>query len=207
MENPSVSEDFPNITGSVPQMIQATMERFRNNFIRDKIIKVSGQMESVRIANYPYEAVEEAVVNAFYHRDYMSCEPVTIEIEPDCINIISFPGIDRSISQKTIMEGRRFISRYYRNRCLGEFLKELDLSEGHSTGISTIQDELEKNGSPRAEFFTDEDRRATRIRIPIHPAFLTDNDTDAEVTKKATKKSNGKNTKTIRRDKKADVRW
>ena len=29
-----------------------------------------------------------------------------------------------------------------------------------------------KNGSPRAEFFTDEARRATRVRIPIHPAFL-----------------------------------
>lgn len=33
---------------------------------------------------------------------------------------------------------------------------------------------VEKNGSSRAEFFTDEDRRAMRIRIPIHPAFLED---------------------------------
>jgi ATP-dependent DNA helicase RecG len=102
----------------------------------------------------------------------MSYEPVTIEIEPDCINIMNFPGIDRSISEKTIAEGKRFVSRYYRNRRLGEFLKELDLSEGHSSGIPTIQEELEKNGSPRAEFFTDEDRRAMRIRIPIHPAFI-----------------------------------
>lgn len=129
-----------------------------------------------------------------YHRDYMSFEPVTIEIEPDCINIMNFPGIDRSISEKTIAEGKRFVSRYYRNRRLGEFLKELDLSEGHSSGIPTIQEELEKNGSPRAEFFTDEDRRATRIRIPIHPAFLK---TDDEVSlpdsyEKATKKSSKK---------------
>ncbi len=102
----------------------------------------------------------------------MFCELVTIEIEPDCINIMNFPGIDRSISEKTIAEGKRFVSRYYRNRRLGEFLKELDLSEGHSSGIPTIQEELEKNGSPRAEFFTDEDRRAMRIRIPIHPTFL-----------------------------------
>ena len=176
IENPSISEDFPNITGSVPQMIQATMERFRNVFIREKVIKVPNQMEALRIFNYPYQAIEEAVVNAFYHRDYMSYEPVTIEIEPDCINIMNFPGIDRSISEKTIAEGKRFVSRYYRNRRLGEFLKELDLSEGHSSGIPTIQEELEKNGSPRAEFFTDEDRRAMRIRIPIHPAFLENND-------------------------------
>lgn len=72
IENPSVSEDFPNITGSVPQMIQATMERFRNLFIREKVIKVPNQMEALRIKNYPYQAIEEAVVNAFYHRDYMS---------------------------------------------------------------------------------------------------------------------------------------
>lgn len=175
IKNPSVSEDFPNITGSVPQMIQATMERFRNLIIREKVIKVSNQMEALRIMNYPYQAIEEAVVNALYHRDYMSCEPVTIEIEPDCINIINFPGIDRSISEKTISEGERFVSRYYRNRRLGEFLKELELSEGHSSGIPTIQEELEKNGSPRAEFFTDEDRRAMRIKIPIHPAFLDRN--------------------------------
>lgn len=194
VENPSISEDFPNITGSVPQMIQATMERFRNLIIREKVIKVPNQMEALRIFNYPYQAIEEAVVNAFYHRDYMSYEPVTIEIEPDCINIMNFPGIDRSISEKTIAEGKRFVSRYYRNRRLGEFLKELDLSEGHSSGIPTIQEELEKNGSPRAEFFTDEDRRAMRIRIPIHPAFL---EADDEVLlpdsyEKATKKSSKK---------------
>lgn len=103
---------------------------------------------------------------------------------------MNFPGIDRSISEKTIAEGKRFVSRYYRNRRLGEFLKELDLSEGHSSGIPTIQEELEKNGSPRAEFFTDDDRRAMRIRIPIHPAFLENNDEDSAVYsyEKATKK-------------------
>lgn len=63
---------------------------------------------------------------------------------------MNFPGIDRSVSEKTIAEGKRFVSRYYRNRRLGEFLKELDLSEGHSSGIPTIQEELTRNGSPRA---------------------------------------------------------
>ena len=174
VENPSISEDYPIITGSVPQIIQATMDRFRNLIICEKVIKVPDRMEALRIFNYPYLAIEEAVVNAFYHRDYLSYEPVTIEIEPDCINIMNFPGIDRSISDKTIAEGKRFVSRYYRNRRLGEFFKELDLSEGHSSGIPTIQEELERNGSKKAEFITDKDRRAMRIRIPIHEAFIDD---------------------------------
>ena len=57
--------------------------------------------------------------------------------------IMNFPGIDRSISEKTIEEGNRFVSRYYRNRRLGEFLKELDLSEGRSSGIPTIETSFE----------------------------------------------------------------
>lgn len=54
--------------------------------------------------------------------------------------------------------------------------------------ILTIQEELEKNSSPRAEFFTDEDRRAMRIRIPIHLAFLEEGTDITETEEKATKK-------------------
>ena len=107
-----------------------------------------------------------------YHRDYPSNQAIIIEIEPELIRIISFPGIDRSIPMRVIEAGERFSSRYYRNKCLGEFLKELELSEGKSTGIPIIQEELRKNGSPRATFTTDEDRRAVTVEIPIHPAFL-----------------------------------
>ena len=67
-------------------------------------------------------------------------------------------------TQHGAIEGKRFVSRYYRNRRLGDFLKELELSEGHSTGVPTIQEELEKNGSPKAIFQTDEDRRASAYK-------------------------------------------
>lgn len=65
-----------------------------------------------------------------YHRDYPSNQAIIIEIEPELIRIISFPGIDRSIPMRVIEAGERFSSRYYRNKRLGEFLKELELSEG-----------------------------------------------------------------------------
>lgn len=51
-------------------------------------------------------------------------------------------------------------------------MKELDLSEGKSTGLPTIQEELRNNSSPKAMVFTDDDRRAVTVEIPIHPDFL-----------------------------------
>ena len=51
---------------------------------------------------------------------------------------------------------------------MGDFLKELDLTEGRCTGIPTIQEELAKNGSPRAFIETDEDRSYFLMYIPVH---------------------------------------
>jgi len=190
VKDPNNFIEVPAIKGSVPTIIRRTMEKLQDMVIEDKVTKVPYQMEAIRRFSYPYQALEEAVVNAFYHRDYLSYEPVHVEIEPECIHIISYPGIDRSISMNDIEKGERFRTRMYRNRRLGEFLKELDLSEGHCTGIPTIQDELEKNGSPRAVFRTDEDRRAVEVEIPIHPDFLKKANDDLQKANDGIKKAN-----------------
>ncbi len=41
---------------------------------------------------------------------------------------------------------------------IGQFLKELDLSEGRSTGVPKIRRNMEQNGSPQAKFETDDER-------------------------------------------------
>ena len=64
-------------------------------------------------------------------------------------------------------------SRRYRNVRLGDFLKELSLTEGRATGIPTIQDELRRNGSGRATLSTDESRTFFLIDIPCHPDFVS----------------------------------
>ena len=64
------------------------------------------------------------------------------------------------------------------NRRLGDYLKELQLSEGRATGILTIQDELRKNGSEPARIETDEGRTYFLIEIPCRDGF--ENEMDAK---------------------------
>lgn len=173
--NPDNIQEVPAIKGPVHHMINSVLEYLKTNVIKERIIKVSGKQEPVKYFNYPFAALEESVTNALYHRDYKLYEPVEITIEPDRISILSYSGPDRSISTEAIGLARSLRSRRYRNRRLGDFLKELDLTEGRATGIPTIQSSLEKNGSHRATIETDEDRTYFLIDIPCHPDFINKN--------------------------------
>jgi len=62
-------------------------------------------------------------------------------------------------------------SRFYRNRRIGEFLKELDLAEGRNTGIGKIVRAMRENGSPPPEFYNPETRSFMTVILPIHEAF------------------------------------
>ena len=96
------------------------------------------------------------------------------------MTILNCPGPDRSISKEDIEKGDMLKSRRYRNRRLGDFLKELDLTEGRSTGVPTIQTKLAENGSPRAIFETTDDRLTFLITIPIHEMCSESSETTNE---------------------------
>ena len=171
IENPNNMIEIPKIVGTVPEMVKKALDYIKTNVIKKRIIKQKDKAESITYFNYPYQAIEEAVVNALYHRDYQEREPVEITIEPKKISILSYADPDRSISWDAIQKAKRLKSRRYRNRRLGDYLKELQLSEGRATGIPTIQDELSKNGSDLARIETDEDRTYFLIEIPCRDGF------------------------------------
>lgn len=159
------------ISGPVDQMINRTLEYLRTNVLQQKTIKLKEQAEAVKVWNYPYQALEEIIANALYHRDYQTREPVEIRIYHDKIRIINYGGPDRSIKLSEFKKGT-VLPRRYRNRRLGDFLKELDLTEGKATGIPTIIKAMENNGSPNPEFHTDDDRSFFHVVLPVHDAFL-----------------------------------
>jgi len=160
--------------GPIWKQVKDAMDYISVNVIQDRVIKISTQMESIRMSNYPYAAVEEALVNAVFHKSYREPEPVEIRIYMDKIQIINYPGPDRWIDMEKFQSGK-IRARKYRNRRIGEFFKELDLSEKQSTGISKILKELSQNGSPFPEFETDDDRNYLIVTIKS-PVNFSQND-------------------------------
>lgn len=112
--------------------------------------------------------------NAVFHKSYREHEPVEIRIYIDCIKILNYPGPAKWIDMDKFKTGK-VLARKYRNRRIGEFLKEIDLSEKKSTGISKILRELRINGSPEPEFETDDERNYLITTIKIHEAFKKNN--------------------------------
>ena len=87
------------------------------------------------------------------------------------------PGPDRSVTQEGLKR-YKVSNRRYRNRRIGDILKELHLTEGRNTGFGKILRALEANGSPKPEFETDEDHSYFISRLFVHEAFLKDEDSE-----------------------------
>ena len=166
------SDDFFEKTfyGPIWKQVRDVLDYINTNIIEEKVVKIQGQAESERYVNYPYNALEEAVVNAVFHKSYRESEPVEIRIYVDCIRIINFPGVEKHISLEKFKAGKGR-ARKYRNRRIGELFKEIDLSEKQGTGITKILRELKKNGSPEPVFDMDENRTYLETTIFIRNGF------------------------------------
>lgn len=168
--------------GPLHQQLREALQYIRNTIITERIEKLPDVAEAKRYFNYPYAAIEEALSNAVYHKGYDIREPIEVRILPDKIEIVSHPGADRSISLENL-KNYHAASRRYRNRRIGEFLKELHLTEGRNTGFRKIIRALESNGSPMPVFETDEERTYFLTTIFSHPDFLTSKEDRKEYRK------------------------
>ncbi len=156
--------------GPLAAILRDAVTYIERNFLKEAVVKHPDRPEADRFWNFPGAAIEEALGNAIYHRSYEEREPVEVRITPEELLVLSYPGADRSIRMEDLRRGQA-VSRRYRNRRIGEFLKELDLAEGRSTGVPKILRAMRNNGSPAPSFETDEDRTWFRVRLPAHPSF------------------------------------
>lgn len=158
--------------GAIQKQLTEALSYIKAVVIKEKIIKHSDTEVSDRVFNFPYEAIEEALANAVYHKNYEIREPIEVRIFLDKIEIISYNGVDPSLKQSDF-DNNTVKVRRYRNRRIGNFLKELGLTEGRGTGIPTMKQVLANNGSDMPVFETDDpDRRFFICTIHVHKAFL-----------------------------------
>lgn len=155
--------------GPLGTMLRDALVYLQNNVVTDFVRKRPDRAEAERYQNVPYAALEEALVNAIYHRSYEEREPIEVQITPEEVTILSFPGPDVSISMEDLRVGRA-VARRYRNRRIGEFLKEMELSEGRGTGIPKILRAMQANGSQTPLFESDEQRTSFLVRLPLRVA-------------------------------------
>ena len=157
-------------TGPLHTQILSALQYIKNSVIKEKVKKIAGQAESNRFYNYPYEAIEEALVNAVYHKSYEIREPIEVSIRQDRIEILSFPGPLPPINNDSLKK-YSVTTRCYRNRRIGDFLKELHLTEGRATGFPKVRRSMKINGSPDPIFQMDNDRIYFLTTIKINPDF------------------------------------
>ncbi|MDY0344556.1 MAG: ATP-binding protein [Lentimicrobium sp.] len=174
--------------GPLHHQLRNCLDYLKKEVIRSKVRKIDGQAESITFSNYPFNALEEVISNAIYHKSYADEDPVEIQVFPDKITILSYPGPMPPITNPDLQE-RRVVSRIYRNRRIGDFLKELDLTEGKSTGFPIIRDAMASNGNPEPVFYTDDQQLLFMVTLPCHPEFLVTKMVTKKVAKSETKLS------------------
>ena len=160
--------------GPIQLQLQEALDYIRSQVIVEKVVKVDHKAEANRAYNYPYTAIEEVLSNAVYHKSYDDRNPIEVRIEPTSIIVYSLAGPMPPITNDDL-QNERVLSRNYRNRRIGDFLKELDMTEGRSTGFPKIYRAMRNNGSPDPVFKTDDLNQYFLAELPIHPAFVGDN--------------------------------
>jgi len=143
--------------GAIHQQLRQALNYIKTNVIEEHVQKVEGQAEAIRFYNYPFQAVEEALANAVYHKNYEEREPIKVNILADKMEIISHGGAMPPITPEDFKK-ERIVTMKYLNRRIGDFLKELHLTEGKGTGIPKIRRAMKNNESDEPVFETDNER-------------------------------------------------
>jgi len=92
--------------GPISRMTKEALDYIQRNYLHETVVKHAHQAEAQRFWNFPFAALEEALVNAVYHRSYEQREPIEVRIGQDELIVISYPGPDRSIKLEDLQAGR-----------------------------------------------------------------------------------------------------
>jgi ATP-dependent DNA helicase RecG len=123
-------------TGPLPFLIRDLIDRLQL-YTGTSIDKSASAVEiQQNRPRYSLKALQEAVVNAFAHRDYESHEPVRVTVFSDRIEIVSPGGLSPGSDPDRLRKGNA--QPLWRNPSLASFLLKLQLAQAVGQGLGTI---------------------------------------------------------------------
>ena len=93
-------------------------------------------------------------------------------IQKELVNLCNLVQPTVNVLTEPVEYMGRIVSRHYRNRRIGDFLKEMHMTEGRSTGFPKIYHAVKRNDSPMPIFETDDRNGHFLATVPIHQAFV-----------------------------------
>jgi ATP-dependent DNA helicase RecG len=141
-----ISRSAPHIqrfdaSSPLPKLIRDLLEKLRF-YSGTEIDKSAGALDRRQNRpRYSDKALQEAVVNAFAHRDYEhSHDPVRITVFDDRIEISNPGGLLPGVDREALIKGESKAPDW-RNPALASFLFRMNLAQNLGQGIPTIREE------------------------------------------------------------------
>lgn len=106
-------------------------ELFRGNVARRELMD---GLFRVDVPDYGDDALREATMNAFIHRDYTASESVVMQLHPQRFTISNPGGFFRDVTPENLL----FHEPCPRNRCLAQACADLGLVEKSGRGVDRI---------------------------------------------------------------------
>ena len=102
-----------NFKGPLQKQLRDTLSFIKANIIGEQVVKHADKAEADRFFNFPYDAVEEALSNAVYHKSYELGSPIEVQVWPDKIEILSHPGPVPPVNAEVLSTHKRIVAREY----------------------------------------------------------------------------------------------
>jgi len=160
-------------TGPIWKQAKQAGDYIETNFVETIANFREGQMNPVKISNFPAIAVRELINNSVLHKEYRNKMPIRIHVYYNYISIINKNLPLPPITITDLEQEDFFDNRNYYNNELMKLFKPLDLAETYGSGIRRAKGLLKANHSPELEYSPkDHSSEQTLVKIKANEEYL-----------------------------------
>ncbi len=125
------------------QQLAATAEKYIRNNIRWRVI-FDGSLQRKEIPEIPMDAVREAIINSFCHKDFKSSQNNTVSIYSNRVEIYNPGTFPEGLTPEDFIVGSEFSVK--RNPLLAQLMYYVKDIESFGTGLKRITDACDTAG-------------------------------------------------------------